>query len=196
MGSLSARYYLTQLGGDECCERLVLMGAPCFGSPHVVQGLLVGPKILPLGIANEAYHRVIVSLHSCYQLIPRHPCAFDAEGNPIDLLADDSWVDPERRHLLEDAREFHREIGDTVPVRLTCIFGYGVKTTTRIRVAEKGSGGWWQRARFVLKRAGDNRVVEKYAFLEGADLHPVQQYHGALWTDDDVKLRLKLELLS
>ena len=196
MGSLVARYYLECLGGAAAVERLVLMGAPCYGSPHIVQALLFGPKILPLGIANEAYHRVIVSLPSCYQLIPTYPCAFESDGGRFDLHANDAWIDPDRRPLLADARRFHDEIGETVSVPVTCIFGYGVKTTTRIQIHEKGADGWWQRARFILERAGDNRVAEKWAFLKGADLHPVKQYHGALWTDDDVRLRLKLELLS
>jgi hypothetical protein len=30
--------------------------------------------------------------------------------------------------------------------------------------------------------------------LKGAEIHPVKQHHGALYTDKDVKQRLKLEL--
>ncbi len=30
--------------------------------------------------------------------------------------------------------------------------------------------------------------------LEGSEIHPVQQYHGSLFVDNDVKMRLKLEL--
>ena len=47
----------------------------------------------------------------------------------------------------------------------------------------------------VLERAGDNRVVERYGYLEGADIHPVKQHHGSLWNDNDVKMRIRLELL-
>ncbi len=30
--------------------------------------------------------------------------------------------------------------------------------------------------------------------LERTEIHPVQQYHGSLFVDNDVKMRLKLEL--
>jgi len=37
-------------------------------------------------------------------------------------------------------------------------------------------------------------VLEKSAVLENTDIHPVQQYHGSLFVDNDVKMRLKVEL--
>lgn len=32
--------------------------------------------------------------------------------------------------------------------------------------------------------------------LPGPDIHPVRQYHGSLHVDNDVKMRLKVELTS
>lgn len=76
----------------------------------------------------------------------------------------------------------------------TCIFGYGVKTVTRIQVDEREPEGW-RKVRFQLEHAGDNRVAERYSYLDGADIHPMKQHHGSLWNDNDVKMRIRLELL-
>jgi hypothetical protein len=43
---------------------------------------------------------------------------------------------------------------------------------------------------------GDNNVPVHSGILDGADIHPVQQSHGALYADNDVKYRLRLELLK
>ena len=37
-------------------------------------------------------------------------------------------------------------------------------------------------------------VPEENALVEGAEIHPVLQQHGSLYVDNDVKMRLKLEL--
>ena len=41
---------------------------------------------------------------------------------------------------------------------------------------------------------GDDTVLEQSAFLGSSDIHPVHQHHGSLFVDNDVKMRLKLEL--
>jgi hypothetical protein len=41
---------------------------------------------------------------------------------------------------------------------------------------------------------GDNSVLERSAVLSGREIHPVQQHHGSLFVDNDVKMRLKVEL--
>jgi hypothetical protein len=41
---------------------------------------------------------------------------------------------------------------------------------------------------------GDSTILEMSTVLEGSEIHPVQQYHGSLFVDKDVKMRLKLEL--
>ena len=47
---------------------------------------------------------------------------------------------------------------------------------------------------YTSEPGGDNTIPERSAVLEGSDIHPVQQYHGTLYVDNDVKMRLKLEL--
>ena len=195
MGALVARYYLQCLGGSAHVEKFVTLGGAHFGAPFVVRGLLYGPDLLPLGFGRKGLHEAMLSMPSAYQLIPRYPSAYGPDGKVIDLHRDTSWAKPEYRHLVRGAREFHDEIGKSVSVPTTCIFGYGVKTVTRIQVDEKGPDGW-TKVRFLLEHAGDNRVAERYSYLQGADIHPVKQHHGSLWNDNDVKMRIRLELLK
>src|SRR5690606_33000662 len=123
-----------------------------------------------------------------------YPSTYGPDGKHIDLHEDTSWAKPEYRHLVKSAREFHHEIGSSISVPTTCIFGYGVKTVTRIQVDEVGEEGW-KKVRFILEHAGDNRVADGYSDLPGADIHPVKQHHGSIWNDNDVKMRIRLELL-
>ena len=44
------------------------------------------------------------------------------------------------------------------------------------------------------ERNGDSTILEFSTVLEGSEIHPVQQYHGSLFVDNDVKMRLKVEL--
>ncbi|MEM1261009.1 MAG: FHA domain-containing protein [Pseudomonadota bacterium] len=195
MGALVSRYYLQCLGGASHVSKFVSMGGAHFGAPFMIQTLLHGPELLPLGLGQKRLHEALLTMPSAYQLVPPYPVVFDRDGNHINIYEDTSWMKAEYRHLLESGREFHAEIGSTVNVPTTCIFGYGVKTVTRLIVQERDADGW-KKVRLLLKPAGDNRVVDKYGFLEGADIHPVRQQHGSLWTDNDVKMRLKLELLQ
>jgi pSer/pThr/pTyr-binding forkhead associated (FHA) protein len=195
MGALVSRYYLECLGGASNVNKLVTLGGAHFGAPFVVRGLLYGPELLPLGIGRGGLHSALISMPSAYQLVPPYPCAYDSSGKVIDLHEEDEWVRADYRPLLRSAREFHREIGAQTSVPTVCIFGYGVKTVTRIEVNERSAEGW-EKVRFMLEHAGDNRVAEKYGYLEGADIHPVKQHHGSLWNDNDVKMRIRMELLN
>lgn len=56
--------------------------------------------------------------------------------------------------------------------------------------------GQWQDATFIEDPDGDATIPVSSALLDGADFHPVQQSHGALFVDNDVKFRLKLELMK
>jgi hypothetical protein len=47
-----------------------------------------------------------------------------------------------------------------------------------------------------VQPSGDSSVPEASAVLPGTEIHPVHQYHGTLFNDNDVKMRLKLELLQ
>jgi len=195
MGALVSRYYLECLGGKEYVDKFVTIGGAHFGAPFMVRGLLYGPDLLPLGIGRKGLHSALLSMPSVYQLVPPYPMAYDPAGKVIDLHADPSWASPKYRHLVKSAKDFHTEIGRTTSVPTTCIFGYGVKTVTRIQVDKRGPNGW-EKVRFMMEHAGDNRVVDKFGYLEGADIHPVRQHHGSLWNDNDVKMRIRLELLN
>ena len=37
-------------------------------------------------------------------------------------------------------------------------------------------------------------IPQHSAILPGAEIHPVRQQHGSLYADDDVRMRLRLEL--
>ncbi len=196
MGALVSRYYLNCLGGAEHVDKFVALAGAHFGAPFVIQALMYGPDVLPLGIRRKNLHAALITMPSAYQLVPPYPAAYGPDGEVIDLHADNSWVKEEHRHLLTSAREFHSEIGPGTSVPTTCIFGYGIKTVTRIDVGRITEQGSWDNVKFHIEAAGDNRVVDRYGYLQGADIHPVRQHHGSLWNDNDVKMRIRLELLE
>jgi hypothetical protein len=49
-------------------------------------------------------------------------------------------------------------------------------------------------ADFVTAESGDGTIPDSSALLKQAEIHPVKQHHGSLYTDNDVKMRLKVEL--
>ena len=73
------------------------------------------------------------------------------------------------------------------------IFGYGQKTITDLRVT-RDADGRWRTVDFGIAATGDDAVPQHSAVLPGSEIHPVRQNHGALYVDNDVKMRLKLEL--
>ena len=194
MGCLVTRYFVECLGGAEKVDRLIFMGGPHGGSASIVQSILSGPQLLPLGLGNRGLHQALVTFPSAYQLVPKGLAAEDADGKAVSLLEHDDWVDPRYRSLLRGAAEFHRELGDRCSVPAVCIFGYGIRTPTKIIVDSQGAQGW-EKVRFIMQPTGDCKVAQESAILAGAEIHPVNQYHGALWTDNDVKMRLTLELI-
>jgi hypothetical protein len=99
----------------------------------------------------------------------------------------------EQRPLLQDARNFRRELGTQTSVPTVSIFGYSLKTIVGIKV-ERNADGQWQRVTFDHQDAGDTDVPTASAVLLGSEIHPVQQHHGSLYVDNDVKMRLRLEL--
>jgi hypothetical protein len=92
------------------------------------------------------------------------------------------------------AREFRRELGITSSVPTLSIFGYGLKTATEIKI-QSDLNGMIQKAFMGIEPGGDSSVPESSAILPRTEIHPVRQYHGTLFNDKDVKMRLKLELL-
>ena len=72
------------------------------------------------------------------------------------------------------------------------VFGYGIKTIASVSVHREN--GVWSHITYGTEPKGDNGILEQSAVLPGTEIHPVQQYHGSLFVDNDVKMRLKIEL--
>ena len=193
MGCLVARYYVECLGGKSKVGRLLLMGGPHAGAPKAAAWMLQGPHILPFGLLDEKLRRTMSTFPSGYQILPTFACLTDQFGRAIHPLHDDAWLPAAQRPLLNNARQFRAELGAHTSVPTVCIFGYGIKTIARLAV-ECDAEGLVRKADPCVEPAGDSTVPESSAVLEGSEIHPVRQYHGALFSDSDVKMRLKLEL--
>jgi len=193
MGCLIARYYIERLGGKRNVERVVLIGGPHAGTPYALAGLLAGPKLLPLTKANARLRDQLATFPSWYQILPTYPCVSDGDAM-LDVLTDDSWLPERQRPLLHGAHRFRQELGTHSSVPAVCIFGYGFKTIAGASV-ERAAGGEVTNADFQFTDSGDGMIPQHSAILRGAEIHPVRQQHGSLYVDDDVRMRLRLELV-
>jgi pSer/pThr/pTyr-binding forkhead associated (FHA) protein/pimeloyl-ACP methyl ester carboxylesterase len=193
LGTLVTRYYVERLGGKRAVERIILMGGPHYGTPKGLACILSGPGMLPFGLGDERMRKVLATFPSAYQILPIYPCAVDQNGETIDILKDESWLPEAQRPFLRAARSFRRELGTTSSVPAVSIFGYGLKTKLRINI-HRGADGPWQQVDFVEDMAGDQSVPSGSAVLKDSEIHPVLQEHGSLYVDDDVRMRLKVEL--
>jgi len=193
LGTLVTRYYVERLGGKRLAERIILMGGPHYGTPKAVFVMLVGPGVLPFGIGDDRIRQVMSRYPTSYQILPIYPCVFDQYGRQIDVLEDQTWLPEGQRPFLQAARSFRNELGYRSSVPTVSIFGYGFKTAVRIQIERRPEGGW-QKVSFVEELAGDLSVPAGSAVLKNSEIHPVFQEHGALYVDNDVKMRLKVEL--
>ena len=193
LGTLVSRYYVEKLGGHSRVERLILMGGPHLGVPQAAASLVLGPNLLPFGYLGDRLRDVIATFPSSYQILPTYPCTVDQNGKRGDLFSDDAWLSDAQRPLIAAAREFRRELGMTSRVPTLSVFGYGLKTVTGLSL-QRGPRGEWGRVRLDTVPNGDSTIPEISSVLPGSEIHPVQQYHGSLFVDNDVKMRLKLEL--
>lgn len=194
LGTLVSRYYVEKLGGKNKVGRLMLIGGPHQGVPKITANLLTGVDLLPFGIMGKKLTEIIETFPTCYQILPLYPCATDQNGKPINFFEDDSWVKPAYRPMHQAAREFRRELGTISSVPTLSIFGYGIKTATQMRI-QRDINGVYQKVLIDVEPSGDSSVPESSAVLPRTEIHPVQQYHGTLFNDKDVKMRLKLELM-
>ena len=193
MGTMVSRYYIERLEGKKRVERVVLMGGPHLGVVKALTSLLIAPEILPFGLMGERFRQLSLTFPSSFQIIPTYPCAVDQNGKKINFLEDESWVSEEHRPLLRAARQFRQELGRRTSIPALSIFGYGIKTIASINL-KRSDAGKLSDITYKSETSGDSSILEKSAVLEGTDIHPVQQYHGSLFVDNDVKMRLKLEL--
>ena len=195
MGGLVARYYIERLGGQEHVGRLIVMGTPHLGTPKSFVSLFSGAEGLPFDIMKGKARQIALSFPAVYQGLPTYPAVFDADGQPIDILNDKQWLPKKYRPLLRQARAFRAELGPRAVVPTVCIFGYGLKTLERVIVRGHGEK-WWACDVEVELGDGDGTIPTCSAVLEGAEIHPVHQNHGALYVDEDVRVRLRYELIE
>lgn len=193
LGTMVSRYYIDHLGGRQRVERAVLMGGPHQGAVKGLTSLLIAPEVLPFGLLGERLRQVVATFPTSYQIIPTYPCATDQNGEKINFLEYEDWVAPEQRPMLRAAAEFRRELGRGCSVPAISIFGYGIKTVASVTL-NRSPEGKLSNILYQSEPGGDSTILERSAALEGTEIHPVQQYHGSLFADNDVRMRLKLEL--
>jgi pSer/pThr/pTyr-binding forkhead associated (FHA) protein len=195
MGGLVARYYIERLGGQAHVGRLIVMGTPHLGTPKSFVSLFSGAEGLPFDIMKDKARQIALSFPAVYQGLPAYPAVFDADGQPVDILSDERWLPQKYRPLLRQARVFRAELGPRAIVPTVCIFGYGLKTLEHVIVRGRGET-WWDGDVEVEMGDGDGTIPTCSAVLEGAEIHPVHQNHGALYVDEDVRVRLRYELIE
>ena len=188
-----SRYYVEHLGGNKRIERLILMGGPHKGAVKGLVSMLVAPEVLPFGIMGERLRQVVMTFPSSYQILPDYAVGTDQDGKKINFIEDESWLDRLYIPLFKMGRDFRKKLGATASIPSVSIFGYGIKIISDVSVI-RDAHGKFQNVDYLSKDIGDGSILEQSAFLPGSDIHPVHQHHGALFVDNDVRMRLKLEL--
>jgi pSer/pThr/pTyr-binding forkhead associated (FHA) protein len=193
LGTMVSRYYIERLGGHKHVERVILMGGPNKGAVKAVVSMLVAPQVLPFGIMGERMRQICLSFPSSYQILPDYPACTDQHGTKFNILEDDRWLDEQYKPLLKIGREFRNELELAATIPTVAVFGYGLETISEVSVV-RDADGKIQDVDYLSENIGDASVLEQSAYLPGSEIHPVQQNHGSLFVDNDVKMRLKLEL--
>ncbi len=193
LGTMVSRYYIERLGGKNRVERVILMGGPHRGVVKALTSLLDTPDVLPFGIMGERLRQVSMTFPSSFQILPTYPLQIDAAGTKVNFLEDESWLPEQHRPLLRAAREFRRELGTRSSIPAISVFGYGLKTIANLTLQKDGASKV-KKVDYRMETNGNSTILEYSTVLEGSEIHPVQQYHGSLFVDNDVKMRLKMEL--
>ncbi len=193
LGTMVSRYYIERLGGKGRVERVILMGGPHRGVVKALTSLLSAPDLLPFGIMGERLRQVSMTFPASYQILPTYPLPVGLSGEKVNFLEDESWLPEQYRPMLRAARDFRRELGVRSSIPAISIFGYGLKTVAGVTI-QRDAAGAITKVDYRSAPSGDSTILEHSTVLEGSEIHPVQQYHGSLFVDKDVKMRLKLEL--
>jgi pSer/pThr/pTyr-binding forkhead associated (FHA) protein len=194
LGTMVTRYYVESLGGDKRIERIILIGGPHRGVVKGLVSILVAPQVLPFGIMGERLREIILTFPSAYQILPDHAVGIDQNGKKTNFLDDVDWLDPEFHPLLKLGRDFRNELKSKAVFPSVSIFGYGIKTISNVLI-KRDAAGKLESVDYISEDIGDGSVLEHSAVLQGSEIHPVHQHHGALFVDNDVKMRLMVELL-
>jgi pSer/pThr/pTyr-binding forkhead associated (FHA) protein len=195
IGCLIARYYVEKLGGQSIVSRMILIGGTHRGMPKALQVFSAFGKQSPLYGIAEPFQRALATAPSVYMLLPTYPAVFNSDGQPLDLFRDESWCPEQYRLYLRNALAFHQELSPRPKTSTICIFGYGMPTITSATLENPSPDGFWERIQFKVTEQGDDTVPEVSARLPQTEIHPIHQHHASLYADNDVKVRLKLELL-
>jgi pSer/pThr/pTyr-binding forkhead associated (FHA) protein len=193
LGTMVSRYYIECLGGHRRIERVILMGGPHKGAVKGLVSMLVAPEVLPFGIMGERLRQIVMTFPSSYQILPDYAVGTDQEGKLINFLEDPGWLEKKYLPLLQLGKEFRSELKASASIPSVSVFGYGIKTISNISVVRDTNGKLLD-VDYLTGNIGDGSVLEQSAFLTGSEIHPVHQHHGSLFIDNDVKMRLKLEL--
>jgi len=193
LGTMVSRYYSECLGGHKRIERLLLMGGPHKGAVKGLVSMLVAPEVLPFGIMGERLRQIILTFPSSYQILPDYPVGTDQKSNQINFLRDTSWLDEKYLPLIQLGKDFRNELSPTASGPSVSIFGYGIKTMSNVSVL-RDEQGKLLKVDYLSENIGDGSILEQSSFLAGTEIHPVHQHHGSLFVDNDVKMRMKLEL--
>jgi len=193
LGSLVTRYYIEHLGGKNRVRQAIFMGGPHYGVPKAIASLRMKADLLPFGILGDRLRDILSTFPSFYQILPIYNSVFDQNDQPIQVFEDESWLLKEQLPLLREARQFRRELGRRLSVPAVSIFGYGLKTVQQIAI-HRDSNGNWTKMDMVVGECGDTTIPDNSTILDGSEIHPVGQHHGSLYVDNDVRMRLKLEL--
>jgi pSer/pThr/pTyr-binding forkhead associated (FHA) protein len=193
LGALVSRYYIDCLGGSRRVNRVVFLGGGHYGTPKSLVIISQGPGFLPFGILAEKARSILMTYPAVYQILPAYAAVQDPAGQPIDVIEDNRWLTDSQKGLHAIARDFRRELPDGCGVSAVSIFGYGIKTVANVTMMRDPEGRY-QDMEFTSDETGDSVVPQVASVLKGTEIHPVRQYHGALYTDKDVQMRLKVEL--
>jgi pimeloyl-ACP methyl ester carboxylesterase len=193
LGTMVTRYYVERLDGHKWVERVILLGGPHKGAVKGLASMLVAPEVLPFGIMGERLREILFTFPSSYQILPDYLVGTDQDGLKINFLQNDDWLDAKYLPLLQLGKEFRSELAKSATMPSVAIFGYGIKTISKVSVV-RDEAGKLQDVDYISENIGDGSVLEQSAFLAGSEIHPVHQNHGSLFVDNDVKMRLKLEL--
>jgi len=170
MGALVGRAALACPGGEKV-ERLVILGAPNFGSFAPVQALRGCCSVVRRIAQLDAHHTpealavVFNTFPSLYHMLPDR-----AHSGTIDLLDAAAWprAGPQPvRELLDSARLVQRSLAPP-DQRLANILGVGQETVTA--VARRGD-----QFVYTVTRHGDGTVPTACAYLPGA-----HNFHAAV----------------
>lgn len=182
MGALVSRAALS-LGGGERVRRLVLLGAPNFGSFGAVQALRGTYAVVRKIARVDAYHsaealaaEVFTSFPSLYQMLPAA-----GYSGALDLFDPSAWpaVGPQpQRELLRAAR--HGGAALAAPdERFTVVVGVGQETVTAVH---RRRGDFI----YTVTRHGDGTVPVACARLPGARHYYAAVAHSELTRDGRV----------